>query len=126
MPDGASFEDLVWWLVEGAHVVAHIHHGIQMGQVSLDFLALVLDKSVALLKHGSLQPSCHIPQKVELQRFELTQVLQAVHNLGDVFVVIFFLLFVGNVDGDEIGIFGVIHVKKLLLVGALCFGLIGV
>lgn len=124
MPDGASFEDLVWRLVEGAHVVAHIHHGIQMRQVSLDLIALVLDKTVALLKHSDLQPSCHVPQKVELQCFKFTQVLHAIHDLGDIFVVVFLLLFVGDVDGDEIGVFGVVHIKELLLVGALCFGFI--
>lgn len=125
MPDRARFEDLVRRLVKGAHVVAHVHHGIQMGQVPLDFLALVLDESVALLKHGSLQPSCHVPQKVELQDSEFIQVLQAVHDLWDVFVVVFFLLLVGDIDGDEVGVFGVVHVKELLLVGALCFGLVG-
>lgn len=125
MPDGAGFEDLVRRLVEGAHVVAHIHHGIQMRQVALDFLALVLDESVALLKHGNLQPSCYVPQKVELQSSEFIQILHAVHDLGNVFVVVFFLLLVGDVDGDEIGVFGVVHVKELLLVGALCFGLVG-
>lgn len=124
VPDGAGFEDLVRRLVEGTHVVAHIHHGIQMGQVSLDLRALVLDKSVALCKHGNLQSSCYIPQKVELQCFEFTQVLQAIHDLRDVFVVVFFLLLVGDIYGDEVGVFGVVHIKELLLVGALCFGLV--
>lgn len=125
MPDRARFEDLVRRLVEGAHVMAHIHHGIQMGQVSLDLLALVLYESGALLKHGSLQPSCRLPQKVELQDPEFVQILQAIHDFGNVFVVVFLLLLVGDVNGNEIGVFGVVHVKELLLVGALGLGLVG-
>lgn len=95
-----------------------------MRKISADPLAQPICHAVTLLQHCALELAGHLPQTVELDGAELAEILQAVHDLGYILMIVLFLLFVRDIDGDEVAVFGVVHFVDLMLVGALGFGLV--
>lgn len=124
MPHGTGLEDLVRGLVEGPHIVAHVHHGVEVRGVALDLDAEVLHHLEALLHQAGLEVRGGAPEAVELENTKLVEVLEAVHDLGEVLVVVLLLEAIGDVDGDEVGVFSIVHLEDLLLVGTLGLGLV--
>lgn len=124
VPDGTGFKYVVGWLLESTEVVAHVHHGIEMGLVSGNLLSESLHHLSTLLHKALLQYAGRSPYGVEFEDTGFVQVLDTVHDLGDIFMIVKFLLLVGDVDGDEVGVLGVVHFNDLLLVGILRFGLV--
>lgn len=124
MPDGTGFKGVVGRLLESTEVVAHVHHGVEMRLVSGNLLGESLHHLSTLFHKALLQCAGGSPYGVEFEDAELIQVLDAVHDLRYVFVIVEFLLLVGDVDGDNVGVLGVVHFNDLLLVGILRLGLV--
>ncbi|KAI6763806.1 hypothetical protein HG530_007595 [Fusarium avenaceum] len=95
-----------------------------MRQVPQNLGALMLNHAVALLKHVRLEVGRNSPKAVQLCCSKLAEILQTIHDLWNVFVVILFLLLVGNIDRNDISVLGIVHLEQLLLIGILGFGFI--
>ena len=121
MPDRGGFEGEVGRVGLRRGVVADEHHAVEGGVVAGDLAGEVFGEVGGAVHDGGFEVGGLEPDGVEAGDARFGEGLHGVEEVGDVAIVVAFFLLVGDVEGHEVEVLCVLHVRHLGLVGDLRF-----